>query len=47
MESVFFRGAGGDITWIDPTTGIVAVLRWVDPSALDGFIGAVMAALRP
>ncbi len=45
-ESVFFRGAGGNITWIDPRSGIVAVLRWVDPAALDGFVGAVMAALR-
>jgi len=45
-ESVFFRGAGGNVTWIDPTTGIVAVLRWIDPAALDGFIAAVMAALR-
>ena len=44
--SIFFRGAGGNITWIDPATGIVAVLRWIDPSALDGFIGAVTAALR-
>ena len=46
-ESVFFRGAGGNITWIDPPSGIVAVLRWLDPAALDGFIAAVMAALRP
>jgi CubicO group peptidase (beta-lactamase class C family) len=45
-ESFFFRGAGGNITWVDPTTGIVAVLRWFDPSALDGFIAAVMAAVR-
>jgi CubicO group peptidase (beta-lactamase class C family) len=45
-DSVFFKGAGGNITWIDPATGIVAVLRWIDPAALDGFIAAVMAALR-
>jgi CubicO group peptidase (beta-lactamase class C family) len=45
-ESVFFKGAGSNITWIDPATGIVAVLRWIDPAALDGFLGAVMAALR-
>ena len=45
-ESFFFRGAGGNITWVDPATGIVAVLRWIDPGTLDGFIAAVMAAVR-
>jgi CubicO group peptidase (beta-lactamase class C family) len=45
-DSVFFKGAGGNITWIDPTGGIVAVLRWIDPAAVDGFIAAVMAARR-
>jgi CubicO group peptidase (beta-lactamase class C family) len=45
-DSIFFKGAGGNITWIDPATGIVAVLRWIDPAAVDGFIAAVMAALR-
>jgi CubicO group peptidase (beta-lactamase class C family) len=45
-ESIFFRGAGGNITWIDPATGVVAVLRWFDPAALDGFIAAVTAAIR-
>ena len=44
-ESVFAIGAGGNTTWIDPATGIVAVMRWMDPAATDGFIGRVMAAL--
>jgi CubicO group peptidase (beta-lactamase class C family) len=45
--SFFAKGAGGNILWIDPETDIVAVLRWVDAAALDGFIGRVMAARRP
>jgi CubicO group peptidase (beta-lactamase class C family) len=44
-ESIFASGAGGNSTWIDPTTGIVAVLRWIDPSAMDGFISRVTNAL--
>ncbi|MGO8917973.1 MAG: serine hydrolase domain-containing protein [Stellaceae bacterium] len=45
-ESFFAIGAGGNITWIDPATGLVAVLRWIDRAAVDGFIARVMAALR-
>ena len=45
-DSIFFKGAGGNITWIDPAGGLVAVLRWIDPAAVDGFIAAVMAARR-
>ncbi|HEX5327642.1 MAG TPA: serine hydrolase, partial [Acetobacteraceae bacterium] len=45
-ESFFAVGAGGNQIWIDPAHGIVAVLRWVDPAAIDGFIARVMAALR-
>ncbi len=44
-DSVFASGAGGNCIWIDPTTGIVAVLRWIDPAAIDGFIARVMSAL--
>jgi CubicO group peptidase (beta-lactamase class C family) len=44
-ESIFASGAGGNSTWIDPTTGIVAVLRWIDPLAMDGFISRVTTAL--
>jgi CubicO group peptidase (beta-lactamase class C family) len=43
--SYFALGAGGNLTWIDPENDIVAVLRWVDPAAQDGFIAAVMRAL--
>ncbi len=38
-------GAGGNACWIEPQSGLVAVVRWLDPPALDGFMGAVMAAL--
>jgi CubicO group peptidase (beta-lactamase class C family) len=43
--SYFARGAGGNLTWIDPENDIVAVLRWTDPAAMDGFIKHVMASL--
>ncbi len=45
--SVFAAGAGGNQTWIDPASGIVAVMRWIDPAAVDAFAGRVTAALRP
>lgn len=45
-ESVCFSGAGGNITWIDPPNGIVAVLRWVDATRLNDVMQAVGAALR-
>jgi CubicO group peptidase (beta-lactamase class C family) len=38
-------GAGGNFTWIDPTNDLVAVLRWIDPAAMDGFLGILAAAL--
>jgi CubicO group peptidase (beta-lactamase class C family) len=43
--SYYGRGAGGNLTWIDPEDDIVAVLRWTDPAAMDGFMRLVMAAL--
>ena len=39
-------GAGGNLTWIDPDHDIVAVLRWIDPAARDGFMRLVMGAIR-
>ena len=44
--SFFALGTGGNICWIDPETDIVAAVRWIDPAAMDGFIAAVMAAIR-
>ncbi|MGH7152869.1 MAG: serine hydrolase, partial [Acetobacteraceae bacterium] len=46
-ESFFAVGAGGNRTWIDPPTGIVAVMRWLDPAEVNGFVTRVMDALRP
>jgi len=45
-SSYFASGAGGNLTWIDPDHDIVAVLRWIDPAARDGFIQRVMEAIR-
>jgi CubicO group peptidase (beta-lactamase class C family) len=45
-ESFFGRGAGGNLTWIDPRHDLVAVLRWTDPAAMDGFVGLATAACR-
>jgi CubicO group peptidase (beta-lactamase class C family) len=39
-------GAGGNLTWIDPDNDIVAVLRWIDPAARDGFMRLVTGAIR-
>lgn len=46
-DSIFARGAGGNVTWIAPSLGIVAVLRWADPSAVDTFIRFIMQAIVP
>jgi CubicO group peptidase (beta-lactamase class C family) len=45
-ESFFAVGAGGNQTWVDPASGIVAVMRWIDQAAVDGLIARVMAAVR-
>jgi CubicO group peptidase (beta-lactamase class C family) len=43
--SYFARGAGGNLTWIDPDNDLVAVLRWTDPAAMDGFMKLTAAAV--
>ena len=46
-ESSFFAsGAGGNITWVDPDHDIVAVMRWLDPTAVDTFIRLIMQAVQ-
>lgn len=40
------RGAGGNLTWIDPEHDLVAVLRWTDPAAMDGFLQLATAAAK-
>jgi CubicO group peptidase (beta-lactamase class C family) len=32
------RGAGSNVIWIDPEHDLIAVVRWIDWAALDGFI---------
>jgi CubicO group peptidase (beta-lactamase class C family) len=44
-ESFSANGAGGNVTWIDPRSGIVAVMRWIDPKVRDGFMSRVIDAL--
>ena len=44
-ESFAFSGAGGHTTWIDPTRGLVAVMRWLDPALRDRFLGILGAAV--
>ncbi len=39
--SYCFRGAGGNLTWIDPDSDLVAVLRWTDPAAMNDFMRLV------
>jgi CubicO group peptidase (beta-lactamase class C family) len=39
-------GAGGNLTWIDPDNDLVAVMRWIDPAARDGFMQRVNQAIR-
>jgi CubicO group peptidase (beta-lactamase class C family) len=45
-ESYFAIGAGGNVTWIDPAHDLVAVLRWIDPAALDAWIGQIYSAMH-
>jgi len=44
-RSYYARGAGGNLTWIDPDNDLVAVLRWTDPAAMDEFMRLTMTAL--
>jgi CubicO group peptidase (beta-lactamase class C family) len=43
--SFFASGAGGNITWVDPANDLVAMMRWIDPAAVDEFIRLVTAAV--
>jgi len=46
-ESSFYAiGAGTNIIWIDPDHDLVAVVRWIDSNAVDGFMAQVLAAIR-
>ena len=45
-ESFFAMGAGGNVTWVEPRSGIVAVMRWMERDATDPFFRLVLASLR-
>ena len=40
------RGAGSNIIWIDPEHDLIAVVRWIDKMAFDGFVGRLLTAVR-
>jgi CubicO group peptidase (beta-lactamase class C family) len=44
-SSVFALGAGANLIWIEPEHDLVAVLRWIDKAAVNGFLGRVLAAV--
>jgi hypothetical protein len=46
-SSFFAMGAGGNVTWVDPAHDLVAVLRWIDGSKLNEWIGQVLGAIKP
>jgi CubicO group peptidase (beta-lactamase class C family) len=45
-KSFFATGAGGNITWVDPANDLVAVMRWMDPASVDGFIASTMRGVQ-
>jgi CubicO group peptidase (beta-lactamase class C family) len=45
-DSVFAMGAGGNVTWIWPSAGVVAVMRWIDPAAVAEACTRIAASLR-
>lgn len=44
--SFFAIGVGRNAIWVDPDVELVAVVRWIDNAALDGFCARVVAAVR-
>ncbi len=44
-SSFFALGVGRNIVWVDPALDLVAVVRWIDRDAFDGFAERVMAAM--
>ena len=45
--SYFCIGAGASVVWIDPDRDMVAVVRWIDTTQIDGFCLRVTAAISP
>jgi CubicO group peptidase (beta-lactamase class C family) len=44
-NSFYASGAGGNLTWVSPDHEMVAVMRWLDPSAADTFMRLIMQAI--
>ncbi|MCC7367027.1 MAG: serine hydrolase [Chloroflexi bacterium] len=45
-SSFFAIGWGSNLIWVDPEHDLVAVVRWIDGPAFDGFVKRVLAALH-
>jgi CubicO group peptidase (beta-lactamase class C family) len=45
-SSYFCIGAGASVVWIDPDRDMVAVVRWIDGSQIDGFCQRVATAIE-
>ena len=43
--SFFAIGVGRNVIWADPELDLVAVVRWIDRDAFDGFASALVASL--
>jgi len=45
-ESFMALGAGSSLIWVDPTTDIVAVARWIKGDAIPAFVSMIAKAVR-
>ena len=43
--NIFFLGGGTNMIWIDPDHDMVVVVRWIERSQVDAFIGQLLAAI--
>jgi CubicO group peptidase (beta-lactamase class C family) len=44
--AVYALGAGGNVIYVDPEHDLVAVMRWLDGTATDGFLQRAIAAVK-
>lgn len=44
--AVYALGAGGNIIFVDREHDLVAVMRWIDGTAVDGFLGRAISAVK-
>jgi CubicO group peptidase (beta-lactamase class C family) len=40
-------GTGNNIIYVDPKHDVVAVMRWIEGGAADGFVKRLLAAIEP